>query len=148
MINLGLGLKSQPEQVRLRGDEAEGFSRVDHGEMKKRVWLSHGNGQGMEGTEFLPVSGEGRKSASFLPSREKVEFLKPGCWLGDLFVFPRALEEKVGREGLAGSKPGWRDTEDKARRQPHSLLNGPSHFPGRKGQSGSGHGLQPVKWHL
>lgn len=148
MISLGLGLKGQPEQVRLRGDEAEGFSRVDHGEMKKGVWHSHGNGQGMEGTEFPPVLDEGRKSAGFLPPGEEVEFLKPGCWLGDLFVFPRASEEKVGREGLAGSKPGCRDTEDKARRQPHSLLHGPSHFPGRKGQRGPGHGLHPAKWHL
>lgn len=46
-----------------------------------------------------------------------MKFLEPGCWLGDPFAFPRALEGNVGTEGLAGSKPGWRDTEDKARRQ-------------------------------
>lgn len=97
--------------------------------MERCVWNSHGNGQSMEGTEFPPFQGEGRKTAGLLLPGEEVKFLKARLLARTPLCVPGALEGNVGPEGLAGSKPGQRDTEDKARRQPQGLLNGPSQLP-------------------
>lgn len=55
------------------------------------------------------------------------------------------MEGNVGTEGPAGSKPGWRDAEDKARRQPRGLLDGPSQLPRQERTKGVWAGVPPSK---
>lgn len=51
-------------------------------------------------------------------------------------------------EGLAGNQPGWRDTENTARKQPQGLLNDSASFPGWKGWRGLGRGSTQQRRHL
>lgn len=111
--------------------------------VKKGFWQSLG------GIELLPFLDESRESAGLLFPGEKGGFLKPGCWPGHPFVFPGPWK-KDGPEGLAGNKPGWRDTRDRSRKQPEGLFSDSASFPGQRGQRGLGRGSaqqRACSWH-